>query len=173
MKLKLYYLAKVRLFFIVVFCISIKTIYSQNLTLDEMVMLSDLPIDKAGKYLVNVGWEYDGIKENFGQRYKATIYVYGKNKIGMAQSMIFFLENNEENESLMQIQLNNYEKYSKILKETSTMGCELYSNDIRDNEMHRTYTCNDFSLDFMSTTIETNEYGDRLTIYLMKIWDLN
>lgn len=139
--------------------------FGQNISLDELISLSQKNVVNVEEYLTNKQWKVLSIKQGEESKMNVITFSYNKsNYSDKAESFIKYLYSEEIGTRRINIQINNTSKYNVYLSSLKAKGVRLIDTKIENGSITKVYQGK--TLTFMvSTDISSDYMGATSTSY--------
>lgn len=158
------------LFFILTF----SCVFSQNLTLEEIVNLRNEQFKDVKKLLLNKNWEI--MHEHYSNEYKFgdIRFAFDKNNIDkqMPTYITLYHESNEISKNRIEFSLLNKEKFDSYLAQLKTSDFKYVNSKLDVNYTTEIYKNATTTIEVQTMPVE-NYYGKQQTFYSFLIIDSN
>lgn len=166
------------LFITILLVFGASKLYSQNLSIDELVSLRKNDIAYAEEFLSTKGWGLLTSEHGEDYKFSSVSFAYKKSSYDdKAESFLTYLFNPLEVRRII-IQIHKKDTYNNYLLKIKNLGCKLVDNSIGDNEIVKTYRGKTTTFRFRITTSKEEIGNSTSTIYTLLIisnedYDLN
>ena len=145
-------------------------LYSQNLTLSQLLELRKKNLGKAEEFLTSKGWEFMEAEEPKIETLGTATFTYKKSEIydGAESFLIFLFTTDAIDENRINIQVNKKEKYNEYLGAIKGYGCELISSKVKDGNIVKVYRGATTTFRITASTSE-NYYNNETAIWFFFI----
>lgn len=146
---------KYLLIIIFIFC---NQLFSQNLTIDELINLRDSNISSVEEFLSGKQWKLIKSEEPTERNFGSIMFAYNKSDYdNSATSFVRYIYSNTSYTRRIGIQINSLEKYNSYLSRIKqVIGCKLISTKINDDGILKVYGCK--GITFMVKVKSTSNY---------------
>lgn len=152
-------------FFNIIFLIATINIYSQNLTIDEIISLRKKDITEVEEFLNTKKWSLLNANQPDNEKLGLMAFSFGKNEFDdKAQAFLgyYFSENSE----LKRIDFDFFDKiiYNNYLTRIKSLGCKLIDSKVNDGEITKTYQGSTTTIKITIGT-KKNDFNSTYTFY--------
>lgn len=160
-------------FIIILSYIFSSSLYSQNLTIDELASLRKNGFANAEEFLSGKNWTFLEGRKPTPDKLGSAVFAFNKGEYNdKSKSFLDFLYNNTENETICEhrivLQFFDRAKYNSYINRFKTLGCNLIKSEIEDGNIIKIYQ--GATTTFKTTILtEKNEMGATYTIYKLFI----
>lgn len=123
----------------------VSNLYSQNLTLDQIISLRKKSFNDVEEYLTSKNWSFlSGEESSTDEKMGNAIFAYNKQDFGdNAEAFFKFIYDNSEKEELCShrilMQFSNKLQYNNYLNRIKSLGCKLIKSKIEDGDIIKVY----------------------------------
>ncbi|MBS1580558.1 MAG: hypothetical protein JST29_13070 [Bacteroidetes bacterium] len=151
------------LFFLALSIFTFK-IYSQNITLDEVINLRNKDVTDVEEYLTNKNWTLLNAKEGYGTTMASIGFAYNKSSYDdRAESFIKYYYSDETETKRISWQINRKDKYSILLGQLKAKGVTLLNTKVKDGSIIKYYQGK--TLTFVVSIDTDTDYIETKTTY--------
>lgn len=157
-----------KLIFLLMALVSI-TVYSQNLSLSELMSLRKMSLEDTENYLSNRGWQYKEGEEESEDKFGLLSFVYGTNgDFEFAESFLYKMYSTYE-EDRISIQISKQQKYLEYLNAVKKFNAKLLKTATSDGYLVKIYQGATTTFIFKTGT-SSNNLGDTKSMWILSIW---
>jgi hypothetical protein len=115
-------------------------LFSQNLTLSEILKIKKMDLAKAEEYLTNKGWEFTDAEEEANGKMGSASFAYDKSEFSdKATSFITYYFSSYNLSKRINVQLHSKMKYNEYLSSIKSFGCKLLATKVIDGNIDKVY----------------------------------
>lgn len=150
------------------FFLSLTNLFSQNLTLDELLSLRKKQIVSAEEFLAVKNWELYSAVQPDGSTPGTITFSYKKYEEDKAVSFIKYIYTNDINNNMLNILIFNAEKYKTYLTRIKSLGCKVVYSGLKENEIIKVYQGTTTTI-VVKVGTQDNDFGGTTTYYSFTI----
>lgn len=140
-------------------------VFSQNLTIHEILKFKNMNLSQIEEYVSLKGWEFSSSNEETESSLSYVTFTYQKSYTSNnAVSFLNCIKSNTENVTRILIQVNNIKKYNEYINTIKSFGCKLVDSSVGKNEIIKIYKGKTTTFKITSTTSE-NDFDSDVTIW--------
>lgn len=148
--------------------ITLNSVFAQNITLNELILLRKKDIVNVEEYLSSKKWSYLKGENPTSETFGKVIFSYGKNNYDdKAESFINYYYSGKTDRKRIEIQLSKSEKYNDFISQIKSFGCKVIDSRIEENQIIKVYQGTTITFEITITT--QKEYSSTSTSYLVFI----
>jgi len=158
----------------VMFVLMQSIIYSQNLTMNEIINIKNNDLVFAEEYLTTHGWEFLNAQQPSITNMGVATFSYKKDEMSSrAESFITYIYSDSSDRRRLLIQISNQAKYNEYTKSIKSFGCKVISSKIENGEIVKTYRGNTLTF-VLKSGVSKNVYSEDTATWFINIysnWD--
>ena|SRR5690606_10282276 len=144
------------------------SLFAQNLSLSQLIELTEKDMGEAEEYLTTKGWEFsDAGKESDSRKYMTFAYNKSSYSSG-AESFLSILYDDILNKGVVSIQVHTQEKYNEYLNYLKKYNYKLIDSIITEGSLLKMYQGETMTFGISSTTSK-NYFNEETAIWSLLI----
>jgi hypothetical protein len=146
-------------------------IFSQNISLDEVVKLRKNDIGHVEEYLTAKDWSFLEASEPTFETMGSATFTYKKdNYSDAAQSFLTFIYSGYSETRRIGIQINKADVYNTYLARIKALGCKLIDSKIEEGNIIKIYRGQTTTFKITTATV-TGDFDAKKTTYYILLFD--
>ncbi|NLP59410.1 hypothetical protein [Lutibacter sp. B1] len=141
-------------------------IYSQNLTLTQVLSVRKKNIAEAEEYLTQKNWSMINAEAPTSETYGSLTFAYNKSDFNdKAESFLWFYYSNENPErNRISVQIHKKEKYNEYINQIKKWGGKIYDSYVEEKVFYKIYQGSTMTYIIDSST-QKDDFSSSKTIY--------
>ncbi len=157
-------------FFLVTAVLININIFSQNLSLNEIISLRKKNLADFEEYLNSRGWKFESSEK--GKLVNSISFTFNKREINnRAESFIDLKFKSDYSLVILNIQISNQTKYNEYLTKVKSKGCKLIDSEITNDGIIKIYQGPDTTFRFEASKAENESLNSSAYIYFLTLFD--
>lgn len=152
-------------------CLSFSAnLFSQNLTLSEVLSVRNKSLGEAEEFLTQKGWSFIGAEKPTNKTMGSLNFAYNvSNYDNKAESFILYIYSDYSNASnRLSIQLVNNKKYIEYLNQIKSWGGKMIDSYVKDENIYKIYQGTTITY-VISSYVQEDDYYSKKTGYNLLI----
>lgn len=154
------------------------SVFSQNLTLAQILEIKKKDLGNAEEYLTAKGWEFKDAEEPTYEKLGKATFTYNKSDMSdKAESFLTFFYSQYSDKTRISIQVNKKIKYNEYISSIKSYGCKLINSKVENGDIVKVYRGATTTFEVSSST-SSNFYNEETAVWHIFIasnddYDLN
>lgn len=127
-----------KIFFLICVFYSISNLYSQNITLDELISLRKKDLAEIEEFVSNKNWAFLSANEITDDKMGKAIFTFNKSIYNdSAECFLTYLYS--DTRTRLNLQFINKDQYNRYISRLKTLGSQLILSKVKANRIIKTY----------------------------------
>lgn len=141
------------------------SVFSQNLTLAQVLEIKKKDLGNAEEYLTAKGWEFKKAVEPTDDKLGSATFTYNKSDMSdLAESFLIYYYSSYSDITRISIQINKKTKYNEYISAIKGYGCKLINSKVEDCSIVKIYRGATTTFEVTSST-SSNYYSEETAIW--------
>lgn len=124
----------------ITFLLSSQYVFSQNLTLAQILEIKKKDLGNAEEFLTAKGWEFKAADEPSSNELGSATFTYNKSEMSdLAESFLTYYYSDYSEVTRVYIQVNKKLKYNEYINSIKSYGCKLINSEVVTGRIVKIY----------------------------------